>query len=202
MTKKNLSDLLKEEAKTPVPVKSAAPADSAAQQTAAQKTSTNRSNSRVTKADLEKQVAQLEADLGTSRQQKDTLTKQVEGLKADLAKQQEHIFALKEAVEQAQSAAAADAEKLQTVTQELEEAKQVILKMTNAAEKTPEPQAPEPAQPKTDAKPALSLKVRPGGDIYRGSRRLPPPKPIPDYAIDHGRQSNSMLSNDEIGWVD
>ncbi len=88
--------------------------------------------------------------------------------------------------------------------------------MTAVAESAPEA-APEPA-PAAEAKPALTVKLPPGGDdIYRGERlparktrgtdiyrgrRLPAYKNVPDYAIDHGEQKNKMLSDEEIGWVD
>lgn len=214
MTKKNLSDLLKEEAGT---------SDDAAQSKVSPATTnakaettpkTTRSNSRLTKADLEKRIVELEADLASTQGKEATLTKQIQGLKDDLAKQQDHIFELKDALENAQTTAKADAEQLQKVQTELAEAKQVILQMTEAAAQTPPPQptqirpsAKTVAKPiaksteKPSEKPTLSVKMRHGGDISR-RYRLPPKKPIPDYAIEHGEQKNRMLSNDEIGWVD
>lgn len=209
MTKKNLSDLLKEEANTsdaPSADTQSDPSTSAKTANAkesATKSTSSRSTSRLTKADLEKQIAQLEADLKAAADREATLTKQVKGLQDDLAKQQQHIFEFKDALEKAETSAKVDAEKLQKATEELAEAKQVILKMTEAAaEKTAEKSAEKLAEKPTESKPALSVKMRPGGDIYRGSRRLPPRKEIPDYAIEHGEQKNHMLSNEEIGWVD
>jgi len=230
MTKKNLSDLLKEEANAPEAASAetaestSAPAKpSTAQKTASQSTSSRSSSGRrgPTKADLEQQVTQLQADLQAAQEREAALNQQVEGLQADLEKQQARIFELKDTVEQAQRSAKADTDKLTTVTQELADAKQVILKMTATADTaagTPEnaiapaakpiekPAAPpveKPAvaQPAAE-KPALSVKMRHGGDIYRGGRRLPAYKNVPDYAIDHGEQKNRMLSDEEIGWVD
>ena len=113
------------------------------------------------------------------RKKETDLGKQVKGLQADLDKQQERLFELKDILEQAQKDAKADADKLQKVTKELEEAKSVILKMTEAAEATPAsapvpaPPEPTPAAPELETKPALAVKMPPGGgDIYRG-RRLP-----------------------------
>jgi len=169
-------------------------------------------------------VAQLTASLETAQKKETDLGKQVKGLQADLDKQQERLFELKDILEQAQKDAKADADKLQKVTKELEEAKSVILKMTEAAEATPAsapvpaPPEPTPAAPELETKPALAVKMPPGGgDIYRGrrlpsykssggdiasGRRLPAYKNIPDYAIDHGEQKNKMLSDEEVGWVD
>ena len=208
MTKKNLSDLLKEEASTPdnSSADSTQPASSPAASAEAKETSTKsastRSTSRLTKAELEKQITQLEADLKASQEREAVLTKQVKGLQGDLERQQGHVFELKDALEQAKSTAKVDAEKLKTATEELAEAKQVILKMTKAAEKPVEKSTEKPAVKPAESKPVLSVKMQSGGDIYRGNRRLPPPKPIPEYAIEHGEQKNHMLSNDEIGWVD
>ncbi|MEM6715633.1 MAG: hypothetical protein AAF622_11220, partial [Cyanobacteria bacterium P01_C01_bin.147] len=147
----------------------------------------------------------------------------------DLNKQQERLFELKDTLEQTQKAAKTDANKLKQVTKELAEAKTVILKMTAAAEAAsaasapapepkPAPPVPTAASPELETKPALTVKLPPGGgDIYRGrrlptykstggdiarSRRLPAYKNVPDYAIDHGEQKNKMLSDEEIGWVD
>lgn len=173
----------------------------------AKSTTSSASGSRsVTKADLEKQVTQLEADLKAATQREDALTKQVKGLQDDLAKQQERLFELKDALEQTQASAKEDTDKLAKVTRDLDEAKQVILKMTEAAKASAESQSVEkpaekPAEKPSEPKPALTVKMRPGGDIYRG-RRLPAHKNVPDYAIDHGEQRNHMLTNEEIGWVD
>lgn len=201
MTKKNLSDLLKAEASDKDTAAATPTNGKASASPAAGKAP--RSSSRLTKADLEKQIAQLEADLKASRAKEVTAAKQVEGLKADLAKQQTHVFELKTAHEQAHEQATALTDKLQKVTAELDDAKQTILKMTEAAAKPAAAKpTPQKAQDKPAAKPALSVKMPQGGDIARRSRRLPMAKPIPDYAIEHGEQKNRMLSNDEIGWVD
>ena len=255
MTKKNLSDLLKEEATTPPAAapelevadetpalaksttvkksarrgpssraKSTASRSGTASNQAKSKTakvaeqsekaastatkSTPASSSRsATKADLEKQITQLKADLKAAQTQESSLNKQVKGLQADMTQQQERLFELKDTLEQTQRTAKADSAKLKKVSKELKEAKQVILRMTEAAAAEPAPEptpAPEPASPPAlEAKPALAVKMRPGGsnDIYRG-RRLPAYKNVPDYAIDHGEQKNKMLSDEEIGWVD
>ncbi|NER82128.1 MAG: hypothetical protein F6K42_21720 [Leptolyngbya sp. SIO1D8] len=225
MTKKNLSDLLKEEAQAPAaptsveaassaptPTKSAttqkaatqkAATKSAINQKASAKSTAARTPSRrgPTKADLEKQVVQLQANLKAATDREATLAKQVEGLKGDLAKQQEHLFELKDALAQAQANDTTDAETLKKVTDELAEAKQVILKMTAETESTMAQSAQAKSESTPAEKPALTVKMRPGGDIYRG-RRLPAHKNVPDYAIDHGEKKTSMLTDEEIGWVD
>ncbi|NEQ42197.1 MAG: hypothetical protein F6K00_00995 [Leptolyngbya sp. SIOISBB] len=169
-------------------------------------------------------MTQLTTDLAVAGKKEAALDKQVKGLQEDLNKQQERLFELKDTLEKAQKTAKADANKLKKVTKELEEAKTVILKMTEAAETIPEPEPapvsppPTAASPELETKPALAVKLPPGGgDIYRGQRlpaykssggdiyhgrRLPAHKNIPDYAIDHGEQKNKMLSDEEIGWVD
>lgn len=215
MTKKNLSDLLKQEASNPdsadATLAAATPdSEEIEAEAIAQKAAPARSPSRLTKADLEKKLAQLEAALKTSEQAEAALTVKVQDLEQDLATQQAHTLELKTALEASQSHAADTAEKLKKASEELAEAKQVILKMTEAAKQPAAPAAPAPApaspkqppQKTAPAKPTLSVKMPHGNDIYRGSRRLPPPKAIPDYAIEHGEQKNRMLSNDEIGWVD
>lgn len=242
MTKKNLSDLLKEEASAsdtpPEDNAKAAPAVAKSQATSKRatrkapsrsKTATKtkkpattvpetaetrtptksagtRSSRSVTKADLEQQVKQLQADIDSSKAKESAFAKQVADLQADLTEHQERLFELKDALEQSEKTAKADAKKLEKVTKELDEAKQVILKMTEAAETAEASSAEAKPVPQTkapEAKPALAVKMRTGGsnDIYRG-RRLPAHKEIPAYAIDHGEQKNRMLSNDEIGWVD
>ena len=91
------------------------------------------------------------------------------------------------------------------LTAELNEAKQVILKLTEAnqqakAQAQAEAEAASKAAPEAPAtKPAerQSLKLR---------RHYANYKSIPEYAIQRGTptggQNNSMLSDDDIGWVD
>ena len=227
MTKKNLSDLLKEEAATADAAEAAAPEDKAAPAPKAA-SGTKKATSRSTRtrssaassqaktpsqeasatpaqaapaADLKPQIEQLQTALKAAQTKEVTLNKQVKGLQEDLTKQQERLFELKDTLEQTQKVAKADADQLKKVTQELAEAKQVILKMTEAAASPPTPPAAAKAEAIAEPKPALTVKMRHGGDIYQG-RRLPAHKEVPAYAIDHGEQKNRMLSDEEIGWVD
>lgn len=204
MSKKNLSDLLKEEVQpTPAPEAAVEEAAKAPDSPTPSRSTRQRGP---TKADLEKQVAELEAALQaatTAATAKEAeLTQTIAELQQDLDAQQTRLFELKDGLEQAEKAAQEKAAQLETAIAELEEAKQVILKMSTAAA-PPEPQASAPPAPISvptrptapAPRPALSVKMmRRGGE-----------KGIPEYAIRRGEQpakTQAMLSEEEIGWVD
>lgn len=203
MSKKNLSDLLKEEVQpTPAPEAAVEEAVKAPDSPTPSRSTRQRGP---TKADLEKQVAELEAALqsatAAAAAKEAELTQTIAGLQQDLDAQQARLFELKDGLEQAEKAAQEKATQLETAIAELEEAKQVILKMSAAAPPAPQPSAPPapiavPARPTAPApRPALSVKMmRRGGE-----------KGIPEYAIRRGEQpakTQAMLSEEEIGWVD
>jgi chromosome segregation ATPase len=177
MTKKNLSDLLREETQPPEATSQTSPP------------TTRRATSRrgPTKADLEQQVKDLTASLAASleaTQGQDTkLLEQIKALQTDLETQQSRLFELKDALADAEKAAQQKETQLSKLTTELEEAKQVILKMSQPA--------PEPKPAPISERAPLAVKM---------SRRAPA-KHIPEYAIQRGEQ-RSMVSDMDIGWFD
>ncbi len=175
MTKKNLSDLLREETQPPETEPPTEPA-----QKAARRPSSRRGP---TKADLEQQVKKLTTDLGSIKAQESKLLDQIKGLQGDLETQQSRLFELKDTLEKTDSTVQQKDAQLVKLTAELEEAKQVILKMSQ-----PEPQ---PKAEPTPERAPLAVKM---------SRRAPA-KHIPEYAIQRGEQ-RSMVSDMDIGWFD
>lgn len=180
MTKKNLSDLLREETQP------SEPASPTASSTASPKKATTRrstSSRGPTKADLEQQVKRLTADLGAIKAQEAKSLDQIKGLQGDLDNQQSRLFELKDTLEKAEKIVQQKDTQLLKLTAELEEAKQVILKMS-------QPQ-PEPKPTPSPERAPLAVKM---------SRRAPA-KHIPEYAIQRGEQ-RSMVSDMDIGWFD
>ncbi|MBX2866327.1 MAG: hypothetical protein KTR27_22485 [Leptolyngbyaceae cyanobacterium MAG.088] len=209
MTKKRIADLLKEEVEKNNET-AAKPAEKDTQKIQTSNTGTakkassgaNRTRKRTTKAsstakqtdaktssdnDLEKQIANLEASL---KQAKD----QISGLQDDIKTHQSRIFELKDELEASQKTTAEKTEALAQAKEELETAKETIRKIT--AQKEDAPKAEE-----------SSPKVVHGADLATNRNTLSLRnrsrgyKAIPEYAIQRGEQ-NSMLSDDDIGWVD
>ncbi|MFE4105860.1 hypothetical protein [Almyronema epifaneia] len=211
MTKKRLSDLLREEVDKPEETAAAQSAEAAtssaesqpppaqpASQAAGETQATSRSSrSRgPTKADLEKRVSELETALAEARDRETDITQRTEGLKSDLSKQQTLIFQLKEKLEKSEAAAKETTQQLDETTQALSEAKKTILHLTEAAKAPPtqvktSPAAPElqPAAAPTPAKQRQPLAL--------SSR---PPAALPRYVAPSAQPK--MLTDDEIGWVD
>ncbi|MBD2256713.1 hypothetical protein [Pseudanabaena sp. FACHB-2040] len=138
-------------------------------------------------------VSELEQALQQAQAREATLQKQVNGLQEDLGKQQERLFELKDLLEKANAEAEAKTSQLTQVTAELETAKKDILKVTEAKS--------QPAQ--TPA----STRRRVGADIvdrqiYGPRSQASRAKSLPEASFQPGPTTNSMLSNDEIGWVD
>lgn len=209
MTKKRIADLLKEEVEksneaeqTPAEsVSQVAQTNSnTAEKTAAGKGRTRKRTGKAATAAkqvsveadntavLEKQIVELETALKQAREQ-------IIELQDDVKTHQARIFELKDELDTAQKATAEKAEELTKVSEELDTAKETIRQITAQQEETPS--TPEAASPKiihgadlATNRNTLSLRSRPGG--Y---------KAIPEYAIQRGEQ-NSMLSDDDIGWVD
>ncbi|MFM7220140.1 MAG: hypothetical protein ACKO21_08000 [Nodosilinea sp.] len=124
-------------------------------------------------------ILELEAALATSETAKVALEKTVKGLQSDLEVQQARLFELKDSLDKSQA--------------ELREAKQTILSLSQV--NTP---AAAPA--------ALPRASRSGGDIVPRPPASPPSQPgyvrgVPAQ-VPLGGQSNSMLSDADIGWVD
>ncbi|ESA37816.1 hypothetical protein N836_34910 [Leptolyngbya sp. Heron Island J] len=208
MTKKRIADLLKEEVKKSNEA-AEAPVEDVSQETQTSSdtpkkaaTGTGRTRKRTSKASttskaptgkasntvaLEKQIADLEGALKQAQEQ-------IVELQDDLKTHQARIFELKDDLDAAQKATVEKTDALTKATEELETAKDTIRQITAQKEETPEPEATPPkvihgADLATNRN-TLSLRNRPSG--Y---------KAIPEYAIQRGEQ-NSMLSDDDIGWVD
>ena len=213
MTKKRIADLLKEEVEktndTEQPQEksqshpSQPPANSDEDVAPKNTAGTSRTRKRTTKASatattktaeasstnaLKKQVTELEKSLKQAQAQ-------ITELQDDIKTHQTRIFELKDELSTAQKNTADKSDELTKVIDELETAKETIRKITTQ-------QAETPAQPKDTAQ-----KIVHGADLATNrntlSLRNRPSsyKSIPEYAIQRGEQ-NSMLSDDDIGWVD
>ncbi|MGC1309382.1 MAG: hypothetical protein WA885_19345 [Phormidesmis sp.] len=224
MTKKRIADLLKEEVEKPVGEATTEPkrekdskdgdAESKGRtrkRPSAAKSATTQSTPRstakaATKAikktagqpsdDLTQKVAELEAALTQSAEQ-------IMGLQADVNSHQDRIFELKDKLEKAESDRTKKAASIDKLVAELKEAKQTIVSLTAAkaadsreTAPTAEKAAPPEPAPKPAERQSLSLQRRPYSSY----------KSIPEYAIQRGTptggQNNSMLDDDDIGWVD
>jgi chromosome segregation ATPase len=216
MTKKRIADLLKEEVeKAAEPTKAADTPEatpkpsartgraSAAAKTTPRKT-TRRSAAKTTAAaahtaqspaenetdataTLKTQITDLESALKAAQAQ-------VAGLQSDIETHQNRIYELKDSLETTQRDLAIKDQQLQKTTQALEEAKTTIRQLTELKAAA----APEP--------PAKPAHIVHGPDLATSRHTLSRQQPgrtkaIPDYAIQRGEQ-NSMLSDEEIGWVD
>jgi peptidoglycan hydrolase CwlO-like protein len=150
-------------------------------------------------------VKELQTALAAAETREADLQTQVQGLQADLETHQARLFELKDNLEQAQLTTQGKAEELSQVTAELAEAKAVILKMSAAPAPRPAPPEPaSPAPPAAGAPPAPSGRAPLSVRMPTGSRRGAP-RGIPEYAIQRGEKApvkNTMLSDEDIGWVD
>jgi len=124
-------------------------------------------------------ILELEAALAASEAAKATLEKTVKGLQSDLEVQQARLFELKDSLDKTQV--------------ELREAKQTILNLSQGNAPAAAPTAPSRA-------------IRSGVDIVPRQPATPPRQPgyvrgVPTQ-VPLGGQSNAMLSDADIGWVD
>jgi len=177
---------------------------SAAKSAAAKAASADSKPAALKPAASDKKVAELEAALAKS-------AAQVSALQEDVDTHQERIFELKDSLKSTQSEGKKKDAQLEKLAAELEEAKQTILKLTAAnkeketvaiAQKSAAAEAAKAAEEETkkaDAKPA-ERQI----SVYR--RPYTSYKSIPEYAIQRGTpasgQNNSMMDDDDIGWVD
>lgn len=141
-------------------------------------------------------IAELGAALNRSAEQ-------ISALQEDIATHQSRIFELKDSLQKSESDRTKKDSTIAKLASELDEAKQTILKLTAAQEKAkqqaeqakPDPTAAKKPEDKPPARQSLSLR-----------QPYPSYKSIPEYAIQRGTpeggQNNSMLSDDDIGWVD
>lgn len=154
-----------------------------------------------------RKVAELEALLTKANEQ-------ISALQEDVKTHQERVFELKDSLKTAESESSNKDIQVKMLASELNEAKKNVLKLTEANEKANEKaseaaskaavekaELAEEAAKKESTKPAerqsLSLQNAPRRGYY---------KSIPEYAIQRGTplagQNNSMMSDDDIGWVD
>ena len=228
MTKKRIADLLKEEVSKTTPienngedvstfgvvdvdaevVKPAAEASDSEKKTTSPeakpaKAATPKKSSRssVTKSTLEKKVKELEASLASSQEQ-------VASLQVDLKDHQDQIFGLKDELTKAQRTATEKETQAANLVQELDYARKTILQLTEANQKAAaeaETKAVEIAKAAAEEKAAAEKAAAEAERASRQSlslRRAPSGyKRIPEYAIQRG-PSNSMMTDDDIGWVD
>lgn len=221
MTKKRIADLLKEEieksdqgtgADNPATpdqtskAKARKPAAKAGTATTA-KTSAARATSTASKAAAAKSTAAAKPDQALTQKnvaleaalQKNA--EQVAALRADVDTHQSRIFELKDALQEAETASQKKDTEIKDLTAKLTEAKQTILKLTEASESAaqPEPAAQKEAQKESEASKRQSLQLKQRSP-YSGY------KSIPEYAIQRGTpaggQNNSMMNDDDLGWVD
>lgn len=222
MTKKSIADLLKEEVEKPSedsaaeakPAKAAASKtgdrkrSSASSSTASSAASSAKSTPKAAaaKSPAVKAAASAESAAHKKATELETSLKkasdQISALQEDVKTHQERIFELKDSLQTAESESKNKDIQIKMLTSELNEAKQNILKLTEASEKASKVAAEKASPPAADkaAKPAdrqsLSLQNSPRRSY----------KSIPEYAIQRGTplagQNNSMMSDDDIGWVD
>ena len=129
----------------------------------------------------------------------------------DVKTHQDRVYELKDSLDSAQKAAQKQDADLSKVRAELETAKDTIRQLTAEPKSETKPPETKPVEAKpVETKPAHPVM---GPDLARNrqtlSARRPPTnrpsrgsKAIPDYAILRDGQQNSMLSDDDIGWVD
>ncbi|MFM7470482.1 MAG: hypothetical protein ACKO5P_03085 [Nodosilinea sp.] len=124
--------------------------------------------------DLEKVIARLETEKGT-------LANTVKALQADLEAQQGRLFELKDQLDKSQI--------------ELQEAKQTILKLSQANQAPATPTVARSAASKSSSR-ISGVDIIPRSPSQPGYRRGVPSQPA------QVSQPNPMISNDDIGWVD
>ncbi len=183
---------------TKSPKAPAATAKTPAAKTSTAKTSTAKSATKSTSdRQLTAKISELEAALAQSAEK-------VNALQTDVDTHQNRIFELKDSLEKADRDRQAQTAKITQLTAELDEAKQVILKLTEANQQA-KAQAQARAEQEETAPEAPAAKPAERQSLQLG-RPYGSYKSIPEYAIQRGTptggQNNSMLSDDDIGWVD
>lgn len=161
---------------------------------------TSKSAAKDNSSALTKKLTQLEAALEKS-------TAQVVALQEDVDTHQSRIFELKDTLKKTEGDSKKKDTQLKKLTAELEDAKAVILKMSAAAKDAAKSAAkPVVAEKAPLAKAKPSAKSASGLSLSRRGTPYSSYKSIPEYAIQRGTpaggQTNSMMSDDDIGWVD
>jgi len=162
-------------------------------------------------AALDKQIVELNTAIAKANEQ-------ISALQEDIDTHQSRIFELKDSLKTAENDGKQKDTQLKQISAELEAAKQTILNLTEAAQKAQEASVAEQKnnQAKTLSRQTLSRQTTaqkasaqstPSKSLTLQQRRpYSSYKSIPEYAIQRGTpaagQSNSMLNDDDIGWVD
>ena len=185
------------------------------------KASADKGSADKTSEAAERRIKELEALLKASAEQ-------ISALQGDVQTHQERIFELKDGLEKAEGENKKKAAQVEKLANELEVAKTTIRQLTESskakAEKAAKEEAERVAAEKADAEKAeaekaeaerveaekQAAKKKDEREKSLTLRRARTPyssyKSIPEYAIQRGTptggQSNSMMSDDDIGWVD
>ena len=127
---------------------------------------------------------------------------QIDALQADVSTHQARIFELKDSLQQAENTTKQKDTQLKQLTDELETAKATIRKLTEANRE----KAAQAADKAAADKAAADKAHRKSLTLQRSRTTYSSYKSIPEYAIQRGTpaggQANSMMSDDDIGWVD
>ncbi len=146
---------------------------------------------------------------------------QISALQDDVDTHQARIFELKDSLEKAENESKTKDADLKKVSAQLKEARQTILKISEnqnaekerlakageqAAKETAEREAAEKQAAAKAAEAAEKQKAEKQKSSLSFRRPYTSYKSIPEYAIQRGTpasgQNNSMLDDDDIGWVD
>lgn len=178
MTKRNLSDLLRQEVSKDESVAAPPPA-----QNASKSNGRARQNTAASSTPLEGQVAELKVALAQAAEQEQEMQQQIKNLQAELKHNEKQMIALR-----------ADGAKLKQLQQELAEAKEVILQLSEAntqmSKTLDELKNPPKSQPQRQPSQAIQRKAA-----------LSSLTPIRHHSIQHGpapKQSKSV----DVGWMD
>ena len=132
-----------------------------------------------------------------------TSTDQISALQEDVDTHQSRIFELKDSLKKTESESKKKDTRLKKITAELKEAKDTILKLSANQQRATKAE-PAAGKKESTGKPDSNPAAKSG--LALGRRPYSSYKSIPEYAIQRGTpvggQNNSMLSDDDIGWVD
>jgi chromosome segregation ATPase len=179
MTKRNLSDLLRQEVSKDETVAAPPPA-----QEASKTQGRTRQNGASSSTQADAQIAELKAALAQAAEQEQQMEDQITNLQAELKQKDQQMTALQ-----------ADGAKLDKVQQELAEAKEVILQLSEANTQMSKTLDELKNPPKPQA-----LQRQPAQSIQRKAA-LSSLTPIRHHSIQHGPTPKPSKSVD-VGWMD
>lgn len=179
MTKRNLSDLLRQEVSKDETAAAPPP-----EQEASKANNRTRQNGTSSPSQADSQVAELKAALAQAAEQEQQMQDQIKNLQAELKHKDKQITALQ-----------ADGAKLDKLQQELAEAKEVILQLSEANTQMSKTLDELKNPPKPQA-----LQRQPAQSIQRKAA-LSSLSPIRHHSIQHGPAPKPSKSVD-VGWMD